>query len=91
MCELRTGWRSHAHKDIAMHTGHTDRDESAQVLHAARAMIRRYGEHAHHEAAMRVKELSDCGDPEGAKLWGRVVAELLVRIPEEPRFSQTNH
>jgi hypothetical protein len=65
--------------------------DTSQILHAAEVMIQRYGEHAREQAAIRAKELSDIGDPEGAKVWQQVEVVLRTRLHRERVHSNLHH
>ena len=62
-----------------MRTENPEAADASQIIHAAEVMLARYGANASHEAAIRARELSDEGDPDGARLWHQVEAELIAR------------
>ena len=57
--------------------------DASQILHAVEVMVKRYGESAGEQAAIRAKELSDSGDSEGAQVWQEVALELKTRLAEK--------
>lgn len=65
--------------------------DTSQILHAVAVMIQRYGENAPEQAAIRVKELSDRGDSEGADIWQQVEAELQIRLLERETRANNQH
>ena len=65
--------------------------DTSQILHAAEVMVQRYGENAREQAAIRARELSDIGDPEGAKVWQQVEVVLRTRLHREHNHSTFQH
>ena len=56
-----------------------------EIWQAAGAMVKRYGEDAATEAAMRADELLDEGDMDGCAVWKRIMRaaeQLLAMEPE---------
>ncbi len=55
-----------------------------EIYRAANQLVKRYGEDAEFEAAMRADAMIEQGDPEGLAVWKRIlkaVDELLAQAP----------
>ncbi len=55
-----------------------------EIWQAAGAMVKRYGEDAATEAAMRADELFDEGDAEGYAIWRRIMEAVEGLSAMEP-------
>ena len=58
----------------------TDRE----IWQAAGAMVKRYGDDAATEAAMRADELGDRGDHAGMMVWKRIMEACVELLLKEP-------
>ncbi len=57
-----------------------------KIFRAANQLVKRYGQDAGFEAAMRADAMIERGDPEGLAVWKRIlkaVDELLAQAPPE--------
>ncbi len=58
---------------------------------AAQVMVKRYGDGAAIEAAMRADEFLDQGDLDGKRLWMRIVEAIEELQRERPREGEAVH
>ena len=61
------------------------------LWHAAQVMVKRYGDGATTEAAMRADEFLDQGDLDGKRLWMRIVQTIEELQRERPREGEVVH
>jgi hypothetical protein len=62
-----------------------------EIYLAAQAMIRRYGDEADVQAAMRADELMAEGDIEGQRTWLRVVRAIDTLRKDAPSEGERQH
>ncbi len=58
--------------------------EEIEIYRAANQLVKRYGQDAEFEAAMRADAMLEAGDLEGQRVWQRIlkaVDELLAQAP----------
>ena len=55
-----------------------------EIYRAANQLVKRYGEDAEFEAAMRADAMIERGDPEGLAVWKRVIRAIELLLVEEP-------
>ncbi len=58
---------------------------------AAQIMVKRYGDGAATEAAMRTDEFLDQGNPDGQRLWMRIMQAIEELQRERPRTGEAVH
>ncbi len=61
------------------------------IYRAAAVLIKRYGEDAPIQAAMRADKLLDEGDMEGSALWRQILAAIEELLRQEPGEDEGVH
>ncbi len=61
------------------------------IWRAAQVMVKRYGEGAATEAAMRADEFLDQGNLDGKRLWMRIMLAIEELQREQPRTGEAVH
>jgi hypothetical protein len=62
-----------------------------EIYLAAQAMIRRYGDEADVQAAIRADELMAAGDMEGQRTWLRIVQAIETLRKDAPGEGEQRH
>jgi hypothetical protein len=62
-----------------------------EIYLAAQAMIRRYGDEAEIQAAMRADELMAEGDVDGQRAWLRIIHAIEALQKDAPGESERRH
>ncbi len=55
-----------------------------EIFRAANQLVKRYGEDAEFEAAMRADAMIERGDPEGLAVWKRILKAVDELLAERP-------
>lgn len=55
-------------------------NDTCEIAQAAEKLLLRFGEDSAHQASIRVRELANRGDSEGADLWRQIEYELRNRL-----------
>ncbi len=60
-----------------------------EIFRAANQLVKRYGEDAEFEAAMRVDAMLEAGDPEGTAVWKRILEAIDELQRDKPDQGET--
>ncbi len=62
-----------------------------EVYRAANQLMKRYGEDAEFEAAMRADAMIERGDPEGLAVWKRILCAVEELLRAKPSSGEVVH
>ncbi len=62
-----------------------------EIYRAANQLVKRYGEDAEFEAAMRADAMIEQGDPEGLAVWKRILRAVDELLRTEPAETEQRH